>query len=264
MLLQRSFIIPNEPFAQEIPSTKNTNSIKMKVEIWSDIMCPFCYIGKRKFEAALQQFPGAKDIEIEWHSFQLDPTIKGGHGKNVNEYLAERKGISLEHAEQLNEQVTQGAKQVGLDYHFDKAIVANSFDAHRVIQLAKTKGLGDAIEERLFKAYFTEGKDFGDHATLLQLAKEIGLDEELVKKTLASNDFATEVRKDIQEAQQIGVRGVPFFVFDRKYAVSGAQPSDTFLQALEKSHGEWKKENPNPKLEEVGNGPVCTPEGECK
>jgi predicted DsbA family dithiol-disulfide isomerase len=130
----------------------------MKVDIWSDIMCPFCYICKRKFEGALQQFSNKEDIEVVWHSFQLDPTIEKQSDKDLYDYLAEREGQTREWAKQVNQQVTQSAKQVGLTYNLDNAVVANSFDAHRLIQLAKQKGLGDAAEERLFKAYFTEGK----------------------------------------------------------------------------------------------------------
>ncbi|HEY8404185.1 MAG TPA: DsbA family oxidoreductase [Flavobacteriales bacterium] len=237
----------------------------MKVEIWSDIMCPFCYIGKRHFEQALQQFADSNNLEIEWKSFQLDPSIPKPYteGKSMYEYLAERKGFSLEQSKQLHANVTDMAARAGLKYDFDKAVVANSWDAHRVIQLAKSKGLGDEIEERFFRAYFTEGKDMADHATLITLAKEVGLDEARVKEVLASNEFEKEVRADIQRAQQIGVTGVPFFVFNDKYAVSGAQPSNVFLQTLQKSFEEWRKENPTKKLEVI-NGAVCTPEGECK
>ena len=201
----------------------------MKVEIWSDIMCPFCYIGKRRFEAALQQFSGKEDIEIAWKSFQLNPSIKTEAGKNINEYLADAKGWTLDYAKQMNAHVTNMAKEVGLHYDFDKAIVANSFDAHRLIQLAKANRKGDEMEERLFKAYFTEGKNTADHATLIQLGTEIGLDPATIKKVLASNEYADKVEQDIYEAQQIGVRGVPYFVLNDRYAVSGAQASETFL-----------------------------------
>ncbi|WP_313999546.1 DsbA family oxidoreductase [Xanthocytophaga flava] len=234
---------------------------KMKVEIWSDIMCPFCYIGKRKFEKALQQFSDAGAVEVEWHSFQLDPSIEAGHGKNLYEYLSERKGISYEQSVQMHRQVTQMAKEAGLTYNFDNAVVANSFDAHRMIQLAKKHNLGDEAEERLFKAYFTEGKDFSDHETLVLLGQEIGLQENDIRQVLASDDFGYEVEKDIREAQTIGVRGVPFFVFNRKYAVSGAQPSDVFSDVLGKSFTEWRNIHPAPI--EVIEGPSCTPEGDC-
>ncbi len=234
----------------------------MKVEIWSDIMCPFCYIGKRRFEEALGKFEDHNNIAIEWKSFQLDPTIQPAPGKNVYEYLAERKGISYEQSEQMHERVIAMAKDAGLEYNFDKAIIANSYDAHRLIQLAKKNKLGDAAEERLFKAYFTEGKDFGNHETLVQIGKEIGLDENKVRQALATNEFSNEVDADIYEAQQIGVRGVPFFVFNRRYAVSGAQASDTFLDVLNKSFAEWKKENPLQRLN-ITEGEVCEPGSDC-
>ena len=226
----------------------------MKVEIWSDIMCPFCYIGKRNFEAALKEFEGREEIEIEWKSFQLDPSIPKTFETKINtiEYLAERKGMSIEKSKELHTNVIETAKKVGLDYDFEKAVVANSFDAHRLIQLAKTKGLGDAAEESLFKAYFTDGKDMSDHSTLVQLGKEIGLNEEEIISALASEEFEAKVNFDVSEGSQLGVTGVPFFVFDRKYAVSGAQPIETFLNALKQSHAESKNE-----------GATCAPGGGC-
>jgi predicted DsbA family dithiol-disulfide isomerase len=237
---------------------------KMKVEIWSDIMCPFCYIGKRNFESAFSRFEGRDNIEIEWRSFQLDPTIPKSSPvkENVYQYLADKKGINYEQSAKMHERVIQMAKNAGLDYRFDKAIVANSFDAHRMIQLAKNKGLGDAAEERLFRAYFTEGKDFGDHETLISIGKEIGLPEEEIKSALVSDVYAEKVEQDIQEAADIGVQGVPFFVFDRKYAVSGAQPPEQFLQALNQSFGEWQKNNPVVRFE-AKEGAICKPGEDC-
>jgi len=235
---------------------------KMKVEIWSDIMCPFCYIGKRKFESALEGFNAAAQIELQWHSFQLDPDIQAGDNKNLYQYLSERKGISLQQSVEMHKQVTAMAKEVGLEYNFDKAVVANSFDAHRLIQLAKTVGLADAAEEQLFLAYFTEGKDVSDHAVLKVLGKNIGLDEAQVSEMLNSDKYTKEVQQDIAKAAQTGVRGVPFFVFNRKYAVSGAQSPDIFLQALKQSHEEWRKDQPVT-LTEIGEGETCTPGGDC-
>jgi predicted DsbA family dithiol-disulfide isomerase len=218
--------------------TVHTKGEKMKVEIWSDVMCPFCYIGKRKFEAALEQFLHKNEIEVEWKSFQLNPDMKTDPSKNINEYLAEHKGISEYQAKQMNDRVTAMAAEVGLHYDFDKAIVANSFDAHRLSHYAKTQGKQDAMEERLFKAYFTEGKNTADHETLVHLAEEVGLKADDVRKMLSSNEFSDDVTKDIYEAQQVGARGVPFYVFDDSYVVSGAQPSKLFLQVLEKSYAE--------------------------
>ncbi|MDD8018479.1 MAG: DsbA family oxidoreductase [Bacteroidota bacterium] len=215
----------------------------MKVEIWSDVMCPFCYIGKRKFETALEQFPQKNNVEIEWKSFQLNPDMETDPKKNINEYLAEHKGIGIDQAKRMNDCVTAMAKEVGLRYDFDKAIVANSFDAHRLSHLAKKYGKQDAMEERLFKAYFTEGKNTADHETLIHLAEEIGLNADEVQTMLGGNDFSDAVNSDLYEAQQVGARGVPFFVFNNTYAVSGAQPTELFLSALTQSYGEWKKEN---------------------
>jgi len=214
----------------------------MKVEIWSDIMCPFCYIGKRRLETALKGFPHKDEIDIDWKSFQLNPAIGTDPGKNINQYLSEIKGWSMTQARQVNDYVTKMAKDVGLNYDFNKAVVANSFDAHRLIQLAKLNGKADEMEERLFSAYFTEGKNIADHETLLLLGTEIGLSSETIKKMLNSNEYADEVEKDIYEASRVGVRGVPYLVFNDRYAVSGAQPTETFLDTLNKAWSEWEKE----------------------
>lgn len=207
----------------------------MKIEIWSDVMCPFCYIGKRKFENALAAFENKSAVTIEWKSFQLNPDMKTEPDKNISQYLAEIKGWSLEQAQEMNHNVSEMAKNVGLHYDLNKAVVANSFDAHRIVQLAKTKGKGDAMEERLFKGYFTEGLNIADHQTLVKIGSEIGLDETEISEVLKTTTFAEEVNGDVREAQQLGIRGVPFFVIDRKYGVSGAQESETFLNALNKA-----------------------------
>ena len=212
-----------------------SNAKKMSVEIWSDIMCPFCYIGKRKFEQALSQFEGKEDVEIIWKSFQLSPNLVTNTAININEYLATHKGISIEQAQQMNAQVSQMAKQVGLEYHLDKSVVANSFDAHRFSHYALSKGKQLEAEEKLFQAYFTEGKNMDDKETLVSIGTTIGLEAEGVANMLDSEDFKAEVIEDIQEAEAIGVRGVPFFVFDRKYAVSGAQEAGVFLNTLQQT-----------------------------
>lgn len=235
----------------------------MKVEIWSDVMCPFCYIGKRKFEGALAQFADKDNIEIEWKSFQLQPDLKTDASKNTTAHLAETKGWSLDYAKQMTAHVTGVAKEVGLNYDFDKAVVANSFDAHRVSHLAKEHGVQDALEEALFKAYFTDGKNTADHQVLTDLAVSVGLNAEEVRQVLATNAYADEVNHDIYQAQQVGVRGVPFFVLGGKYAVSGAQPTETFLGALNQAYGEWKKEHPQLTDLSGTNGAVCAPDGSC-
>jgi len=205
----------------------------MKIEIWSDVMCPFCYIGKRHLEKAIEKMNTSDSTEIVWKSYQLDPTIPVQTKRtSVYEYLADSKGISLEQSKSMHERVLEMAENAGLTYNFDIAIIGNSYDAHRLIQLAKTKALGDQMEEELFKAYFTEGKDIASKEHLFEIGKIVGLQENELTELLNSDLFSEDVQKDINEAQQIGVRGVPFFVFDRKYALSGAQPVEAFMETM--------------------------------
>ncbi len=216
----------------------------MKVEIWSDVMCPFCYIGKRRFEKALQNFEYADEVEIVWRSFQLNPDMETDPDASINEYLAEAKGWSLEQARQMNQRVTNMATEEGLEYHMDQAVVANSYDAHRLAQFAKEQNKGDEMEEALFKSYFTDGKNIADHDTLINLAEEIGLDPSDVKEVLKSDAFANAVDHDIQLAKNINITGVPFFLFDRKFAVSGARETEFFLKALKQSRNAQLQEEP--------------------
>lgn len=206
----------------------------MQVEIWSDIVCPFCYIGKRKFEQALANFEHKDQVTVVWKSFQLDPDADA-MGTDYLQTLSSRKGWTLEQTRQITDNVRNMAQAVGLEYHFDRAISANSFDAHRFAYLAFEHGLQDAAEEALFKAHFSEGKNIADRGTLVQLGESIGLDAALVKQALESPAHEEAVQKDILEAQQLRISGVPFFVFDRKYAVSGAQAPEVFLSTLEQA-----------------------------
>lgn len=234
----------------------------MKVEIWSDVMCPFCYIGKRRFEEALKNSGHNDEIEIEWKSFQLNPDLVTDPSTNIDQYLANIKGFSIDHAKQLNNHVTQMAAENGLTYDFGKAVVANSFNAHRLSHLAKERGLGDAAEEALFKAYFTEGKNIDNYETLIELGTNIGLDADEVKAMLESDAYADDVKHDIAEAQYLGIRGVPFFVMNRKYAVSGAQSVPVFEETINKAFTEWQQANPKPKLDVI-EGDSCSIDGNC-
>ncbi len=234
----------------------------MKVEIWSDVMCPFCYIGKRRFEDALEHFEYKDEIEIEWKSFQLNPDMETNPNTNIDQYLADVKGFTIDHARQLNAHVTQMAAEAGLTYNFDKAIVANSFNAHRYSHLAKKHGLGVEAEEQLFKAYFTDGKNIDDQDTLIELGAALGLDANEVKQTLESNEYADAVKHDIAQARYLGIQGVPFFVLNNKYAVSGAQAVPVFEQTLQKAFDDWQKEKPKPKFEII-DGESCGPDGDC-
>lgn len=231
----------------------------MKIDIWSDIMCPFCYIGKRKLESALEQFEHKGEVEIVWHSFQLDPEMKPKAGEDLYGYLAKRKGQNRDWAVRMHKQVEQMAKVEGLNYNFDKAVVANSFNAHRLIQLAKKHGLGDAAEEALFKAYFTDGKDINDNNTLLQLGMDIGLSAVETGELLNSDAYAADVHADVAKAQLLGVNGVPFFVIDDKYGISGAQPKELFGEALEKAWAEQAKPSIVTLNSEINES--CTDEG---
>lgn len=206
----------------------------MKIEIWSDVMCPFCYIGKRHLEKALEDFPQKDDVEVVWKSFQLNPNMPESSDENVYEYLAKAKGISLEQSKQMHERVIEMAQNAGLDFNFDIAKVANSFKAHRVLQLAKRKNLGDELKEALLNAYFTKGKNTSDVETLVEIGNSVGISRDEVEMALNEEQFAKYVNQDIKEARQIRVQGVPFFVFDRKYAISGAQPVEHFKATLEK------------------------------
>ncbi len=215
----------------------------MKIEIWSDIACPFCYIGKRKIEKALAKFPLRDKIEVEWKSFLLNPDQKTDPSLNTLEYLSQAKGWTMEQTREITGNVVAMAKAEGLDYQMDKTVVANSKNAHRLIHLAKEVGKADEMKERLLKAYFVDGMNIDDGVTLMALGEEVGLDREKIKNLLESSQFESAVDQDIYESRLIGVKGVPFFVFDRKFGISGAQADAVFDQTLEKAWTEFSKQN---------------------
>jgi predicted DsbA family dithiol-disulfide isomerase len=236
----------------------------MKVEIWSDIVCPFCYIGKRNFEQALHQFDNPDNVEILWRSFELAPDAKTEPKRSIYEALAERKGWTLEQSKEIHSQMQDRAKQSGLEYHFDKTIPANSLNAHKLLHLAKEHNVQDQTKENLLKAYFTEGKNIDDASELIKIGNSVGLSEEKVLEALNSDAIKQEVEQDILAARQVGVQGVPFFVFNQKYAVSGAQPSDLFLDVLEKVQREMEEEN---RIQSIpgkeSDGEFCSTDGNC-
>ena len=211
----------------------------MRVEIWSDFICPFCYIGKRKLESALARLPQRDRVEITWKSFQLQPETKTDPTRNAMQHLAQRKGWSMDVARQAAADVSNRARDVGLTFNYDRTVVANTFDAHRLMHFATSHGKGDEMSEQLFNAYFVDGRNIADHAFLTDLAVGIGLPADETRDTLASDRFADDVRNDIDDALQMGINGVPFFVFDNKYAVSGAQDTSVFVEALTKALNEW-------------------------
>ncbi len=204
----------------------------IEVEIWSDFACPFCYIGKRHFELAMEQFEKKGQVRITYRSFELDPQAQKSRTENISQVLAKKYGQSLDWAKKANERVVQMGQGCGLDFQMDKIIPSNSFDAHRLNHLAQTKGLQAAYQDSLFKGYFTEGKDVAKPDDLVSMGKRAGLAENEMRGILGSEKYAADVRQDESQAQQYGISGVPFFLFNKEYGVSGAQPVEAFLQAL--------------------------------
>jgi len=228
----------------------------MKVEIWSDVTCNFCYTAKRKFENALSQFKERDKIEVIWKSFELAPGLKTDANKKFPHFLAELRSISLEQAKGMIDHVTNAAREAGLAFNLEEAIPANSFNAHRLSHLAREQGLQTNAKEKLFAAYFTEGKNIDDISTLIDLADEIGLDRVEVKNMLQGTKYANEVRQDIDEAKQAGIRSVPHYVFNGKTKLSGAQDSTVYLETLSKTFAQWQRENEQTQAE-TGVGLSC-------
>lgn len=210
----------------------------MRIEVWSDIVCPWCYIGKRRLERALADFEHADEVEILWRSFQLDPTFPQGVSEPVYDSLAKKMNAPREQVQAMTEQVQQVAAQEGLRYDFAGGVMVNTFDAHRLTHLAREHGLGDAAHERLMNAQLVQGRVLNDVDTLVELAGEIGLETERARTVLEGDEYADQVRADIDDARRLGATGVPFFVLDRALGISGAQPLEVFSAALEKAHAQ--------------------------
>lgn len=204
---------------------------RVNVDVWSDIMCPFCYIGDTLLAQAIEKF--AHPVEIRYHSYQLMPELPADHASDLNELLEKRRGFPRAQAEAMNAQVSARAAQIGLTYHMDKAQAVNTKAAHRLAHFAKSQGRQHDMIVRLFRAYFTDGLNVGDFEVLAGLAADLGLDRAEALEALESDAYAEDFEADVAHAHQLGITGVPFFVFDGKYAVSGAQPIDAFLQALD-------------------------------
>lgn len=236
----------------------------MKIDIWSDIVCPFCYIGKRRLEAALEGFEHRDEIEIVWHSFELDPNAPVGSGESTIDHVATKYGMTIEQARQNSAALADQAATVGLTFNYEDAVSANTFDAHRLVHLgaATSPQAADDLEERLMRTFFTQGLAIDDHDVLRGIAREVGLDTGEVDALLASDRFADEVRADEQAARGLGISGVPFFVFAEKYAISGAQPLEVFEQALNTA---WVETRPAPFAMVSGSGEgtdaACGPDG---
>jgi predicted DsbA family dithiol-disulfide isomerase len=214
----------------------------MKVDIWLDIRCPNCCIGKRRFELALEQFEHKEKINLVWHSFELSTSLVSQPGKSVYEHLAELKGKPLEWSIQMYNSVKESAAMLGLEYNFDIAIIANSFDAHRLFQYAKTQNKASEALNRLYAAYFTEGLDISDHRNLTRMGAELGFDEKTVSGILSTGQFAKEVRDDEARAESVVISGVPFFLMNNLQGMSGSQSQEIYLQTLRESWSTYEKQ----------------------
>ncbi|MFG2088875.1 MULTISPECIES: DsbA family oxidoreductase [unclassified Spirillospora] len=213
----------------------------MRVEIWSDVICPWCYIGKRQFEQALDGFGHRDQVEVVYRAFQLDPSFPEGETMDVADMLAGKYGMSREQAVEMNRQMEERAAGVGLEYHLEGGRSGNTADAHRMIHLGAEHGVQDAVVEALFKAHFTDRRSVFDHDSLVEVVAEAGLHATEAREVLTSGRFASDVDAEQRAARDIGATGVPFFVIDRRYGVSGAQPTETFAEVLGKA---WAEANP--------------------
>lgn len=233
----------------------------MKVEIWSDVVCPWCYIGKRRFEAALARFAHRGEVDVTWKSFELDPSAAPSPESpgDYSEHLARKYGISTDRAQAMIDRVTTAAAEEGLDFRFDIARRGNTFDAHRLLQFALDKGLQDHLKENLDHGTFSEGLPVSDHQALTEVAVATGLDEIEVKEVLTSDAYAERVRDDEAQARAYGITAVPFFVIDGKYGVAGAQPADALLEVLERG---WRERSPLTLVGEGVDAEACV-DGSC-
>jgi predicted DsbA family dithiol-disulfide isomerase len=206
----------------------------MRVDIWSDLVCPWCYVGKRRFEKALARFDNRDKVQIVHRSFQLNPAAPRDHTSNRREMLMQKYGLSPAQAAEMDTRLTRTAAAEGLDFHLDGTLTGNTFDAHRLVHLAHAHGLQDQVIERLYRAYFSEQRSLFTQDSLVALATDAGLTRDEAAATLLDNRYAEAVNEDIEIARQLGVTGVPFFVIDDRYGISGAQAPDTFLDVLQR------------------------------
>ncbi|MEV4020731.1 DsbA family oxidoreductase [Nonomuraea angiospora] len=211
-------------------------SAQVRIDVWSDVVCPWCYIGKRRLETAIGRFEHADQVQVRWHSFQLDPSHPKGVREPVYDMLAKKIGGSAAQVRQMTGQVAELAAAEGLAYDFDRAVSVNTLDAHRLGQLAAEHGLDGPMHERLLRAHLIEGEAVDDPDTLVRLGTEVGLPDEEVRRVVGGDAYAGEVAADVREARRLGASGVPFFVLNDTWGVSGAQPADLFLSALQQAH----------------------------
>lgn len=238
---------------------------KMKIDIWSDIACPYCYIGKRKLEMALAQFPYRDNVELVWHSYELDPNLpKEALESKIYGYFSMKYGMSVNEAHEAMKKTAALAKEVGLDYDFDNLVVANTSDALRLVKLAKESSLATQAEEVLFDAYFVKGKDISDRNTLIELGAAIGLQEGDILAMLDSDKYLAEIKKDIEYSEnELNLEYIPFYLFNNKEIVEGSIAVDKYLDVLNKAYAEWKQNGISSGKGEIISGQSCSIDGVC-
>lgn len=237
----------------------------MKIEIWSDIACPYCYIGKRKLEKALEQFPHRDDVELVWHSYELDPELTAADScKPYNAYMHKRFGYTEEQAQKSNAKLVRLAKEVELNYNFDHLIVANTSKALRMVKLAALSNLATEMEEVLFKAYFIDGKNIGSNDILIELGTQVGLEESAIIELLNGDRFAADIKSDIEYSEsELNLEYIPFYLFNNKHVVQGSIAIDNYLDILQKSYNEWKAEGVSSTRNKAIKGQSCSIDGHC-
>jgi len=239
----------------------------MKIEVWTDIMCPYCYIGKIHYEKALRQFDHADEVTLEWKAYQLNPSLPDkGKGIPVKQYLTDMAGYSEENVDNMFAGIRRLADGAGIPFALPNAIAANTRDAHRLIKLAAEKKLDSVVLGKLSKAYFEEAKDYSDWELLVSIGKEAGLEEEEIRRMLDSNDYLYEIKQDMQEAANLGFDTVPTFLMDRRQAIIGSEPVDLFVKVLNKAYSDWKNrtEKEAASVPEVTKGKSCNADGMCE
>jgi predicted DsbA family dithiol-disulfide isomerase len=252
---------PSEPYGTNTVNLKKNekmNSKKVVIEIWSDVVCPFCYVGKKKLEQAVQRLNAEDKVEIVWHSFQLDPDFPKGESIPSTPYLSQRKGYPIEQVKAMSEHLTVQGKSYNIDFNFNEALTFNTLDAHRLIQWAKTVEKSDALKEALMKAYFTDGMDLSKKVNLIAVCKSLGLDSDKAKAIIESNAFEEEVQQDIYQSRQLAIRGVPYFLINESLSISGAQSDEIFESVISSALKDVKAESND------SNEGVCLPDGDCK
>lgn len=237
----------------------------MKIEVWTDIMCPYCYIGKKFYEKAIEQFEHADEIDLEWKAFQLNPNLPDkGNGVPVVEYLTGQMGLSNSKLKTMFDSLEKLSEEAGAHFNLPNAIAANTNDAHRLIKLAATKGVDSAVLNALSKAYFEEGKDYSDIDLLVSIGLEAGLEEQEIRDMLNGDQYKYEIKQDIQEAANLGFDTVPTFLMDRRQAIVGSEPASLFVKVLNKAYNAWKSRTDEAAKPEISKGKSCSIDGTCE